>query len=604
MTWRQAFVRSTPFLCIHATFLLGTAWQASALVPSSLEASDFLRLLASHLKELVVLLLVYGLLAKLLGKWSQAASTLALVFLTTLSAMYFVVTVKTRVVYGAYYLLDEFVHFVVLYGPTYLTPLSCASALGALLGLVLVPYGLVVLGRRREWARGTMAILAFVSLLWGTAGWLLPSEDVPEYISRGPLGLLVAATIRDAEYRERSSARLLEIDGLLDASLDSGVDEPPPLLSESAPFEKVILYQLEGVSGRIFDPDSDYAFVLPRLRQWAQHAIQFRHHYTLSTLTFHSYQMINIGGYIRSGSRLETVEAGSSSLVKPLVREGFETAFFSASDLYYRGNARFLEALGYQIVMHFDDFPRSYAHNGKAIDDRALIDSFRIWAKDKKRFFAVINPIGTHHPYWNPAGNFMGDWKGDAELRNYLNALHYQDEILGELIDYVDREHPEALVVIMSDHGIREYFAELERTDPHEEGFVASFEMRFHVPLYFYSRRAFPTKVQSHMSTSHVDLLPTVLDLMGVEVIDRALGGSSLLSKKQRVHFLNTQHNLDVLALLDGRHKYLFERETGKEELYTLSDFGDWKRVEGARRGARVKHYQELVTSWYRYLTE
>lgn len=361
---------------------------------------------------------------------------------------------------------------------------------------------------------------------------------------------------------------------------------------------------MEGVSGRIFDPDSDYAFVLPRLRQWAQHAIQFRHHYTLSTLTFHSYQMINIGGYIRSGSRLETVEASSSSLVKPLVREGFETAFFSASDLYYRGNARFLEALGYQTVMHFDDFPRSYAHNGKAIDDRALIDSFRIWAKEKERFFAVINPMGTHHPYWNPEGNFMGDWKGDAELRNYLNALHYQDEILGELIDYVDREHPEALVVIMSDHGIREYFAELERTNPHEEGFVASFEMRFHVPLYFYSRRAFPTKVQSHMSTSHVDLLPTVLDLMGVEVIDRALGGSSLLSKKQRVHFLNTQHNLDVLALLDGRHKYLFERETGKEELYTLSDSGDWKRVEGARQGARVKHYQELVTSWYRYLTE
>ena len=156
-----------------------------------------------NLKELVVLFLVYGLLAKLLGKWSQAASTLALVFLTTLSAMYFVVTVKTRVVYGAYYLLDEFVHFVVLYGPTYLTPLACASALGVLLGLALVPYGLVVLGRRREWARGTMVILAFVSLLWGTAGWLLPPEDVPEYISRGPLGLLVGATIRDAEYRER-----------------------------------------------------------------------------------------------------------------------------------------------------------------------------------------------------------------------------------------------------------------------------------------------------------------------------------------------------------------------------------------------------------------
>jgi len=604
LTWRQAFVRSTPFLCLHAVFLLGTAWQASLRAPVGPDFGEAVRLAAAHLKELTVLVVVYGMVAKLAGKWRTAASTAMLVLLLTLSALYFLVTVKTRVAYGAGYLLDELVHFVLLYGPTYLTPASCAFGFGVLFCLAFAPQGLLVLGRQREWVGKTMLAFACLALLVGTAGWVFPPEGIPEYARRSPLGLLVRATVRDSEYREHASKKRAEVERLLEASLGSAVPEIPPELSESAPFEKVILYLMEGVSGQVFDPRSDYAFLLPRLQQWSQHAIQFRHHYTLSTLTFHSYQTISLGGYIRSGSRLETIGADSLSLVKPLVREGFETAFFCATDLAYRGNARFLEDLGYQTVMHYPDFPGSYARHGKVVDDRALVDAFRVWAKHKERFFAVLNPMGTHDPYWNPEGDSMGAWEGNSELRAYLDALHYQDKILGELLDYVDDEYPDALVVILSDHGIREYFSELERADPSGDAFVASFETRFHVPLYFYSRRVFPEGGQSQMLTSHVDLLPTVLDLLGMDRDERALAGSSVLSGRSRVHFLNTQHNLDVLGLLDGSHKFLLERETGSKRLYRLSETGDWERVEGAEGHQGEEYYQELVMAWYRFLTE
>lgn len=348
---------------------------------------------------------------------------------------------------------------------------------------------------------------SFSVLFLGLAmlSWFAPLPiGVPEYISQGPLQSLLSATIRESEYRDRSSARLAEAGALLDASMEMHAAPPPAFLSESMPFEKVILYQLEGVAEMIFRPDSDYAVLLPRLGEWADHAIRFTNHYTLSTLTFHSYQVINIGGYIRSGSRLETVGIGSASLVRPLVEERFETGFFSAADLYYRGTVKFLNGLGFETVTHFGDYVGTYASNGKLIDDRALIASFRQWSEGKSRFFAVINPMGTHHPYWNPEGDAVGDLSGSAGLWRYLNAVHYQDKILGELIDYVDREHPDALLVVLSDHGIREYFAELEESVPPYQGFAASFETRFHVPLFFYNRRAFPeaTRYDLPLATS------------------------------------------------------------------------------------------------------
>ena len=567
----KAFLQASPFVLIHGVLLMAVSWESLSLLRET-RFVDAIFFMLSNLQELVFLGAIYFLLAALAPKRASALSTAFLLFLVTLTSLYFLVTVKTRVVYGGSYLLDELLPFVVYYGPSYITFLSLSSAVLALGGLVLLPHLLSFLAGRQRIARAALLASSLTFICLGTLGWFTPvPAGLPEYLRHGPLQLLALASIRESAYRERTSARLAEVDALLDSSLEATVVESPEPLPGLNPVKKVVLYQMEGVPQMIFRPDSAYADLLPRLSEWSDHALQLTNHYTLSTLTFHSYQAISIGGYIRSGSRLETVGIDSASLVRPLVEEGFETGFFSAADLYYRGTVKFLNGLGFETVTHFGDYAGTYASNGKLIDDRALIASFRQWSEGKTRFFAVINPMGTHHPYWNPEGDAVGDLGGSAELRRYLNAVHYQDKILGELIDYVDREHPDALLVVLSDHGIREYFAELEESVPPYQGFAASFETRFHVPLFFYNRRAFPEATRYDLPTSHIDVMPTVLHLMGLEVADRPLGGTNLCSHQPRVRFLNTQHNLDVLALLDGRYKFLLERETGAARLFELA---------------------------------
>ena len=82
------------------------------------------------------------------------------------------------------------------------------------------------------------------------------------------------------------------------------------------------------------------------------------------------------------------------------------------------------------------------------------------------------------------------------------------------------------------------------------------------------------------------------------------MGGTNLCSYEPRVRFFNTQHNLDVLALFDGRYKFLLERETGAARLFELAGNGRWKKTDPIAHREREEHYEELVTAWYRYLTE
>ena len=313
--WREYFARTSPFVCIHAVLLLAISWQCLSLLPTGRSPLDALQLTLSYSRELILLGAIYFLVGSARRKWALATSTAVLVALVTLTSLCFLITIKTRVVYGASFLLDEFIPFVLYYGPSYVTPFSIAFAIAALGGLAALPYGMLALGRRSDVFQGAMTSFSVLFLSLAMLSWFSPlPSGVPEYISKGPLQSLLSATIRESEYRERSSARLAEVGALLDASMEMDAAPPPAFLSESMPFEKVILYQMEGVSEMIFRPDSDHAFLLPRLGEWADHAIRFTNHYTLSTLTFHSYQAINIGGYIRSGSRLETVGIGSVSL--------------------------------------------------------------------------------------------------------------------------------------------------------------------------------------------------------------------------------------------------------------------------------------------------
>ena len=162
-------------------------------------------------------------------------------------------------------------------------------------------------------------------------------------------------------------------------------------------------------------------------------------------------------------------------------------------------------------------------------------------------------------PYLEELNYATVDLKRDIELvRNrYINAVHFLDSQLGELIDALrargDLEN--TIVIITGDHG--EEFMERGRWG-HNSQFS---EEQLRVPLVVHFPGRTPS-VQDYL-TSHTDLVPTLLPLLGATNPSGDYStGENLFSEEPR---LLTFADWDRIAISDGITKAVFPINAGAQ---------------------------------------
>jgi arylsulfatase A-like enzyme len=178
----------------------------------------------------------------------------------------------------------------------------------------------------------------------------------------------------------------------------------------------------------------------------------------------------------------------------------------------------------------------------------------------------------------------MHDFKvKDEELSRYLNAVRAADEKIAWLIDQLNRRGlgDSTVVAVTADHG--EAFGQHNQRT-HSFGV---YEQTVHVPLVLlYPGLAEAPKRSSTMG-QHIDIAPTLLDLVGVPP-PKDWQGRSLLdeSRSPRVYFLSVGNEV-VLGLRDGRFKYHYYVDTTREELFDLdadpAELKDLAQIEPER---------------------
>jgi arylsulfatase A-like enzyme len=268
------------------------------------------------------------------------------------------------------------------------------------------------------------------------------------------------------------------------------------------------------------------------------------------------------------------------SFPEALATHGFASALFHGGYFAFTDKRALFEQRGFELLLDGENMPgrERYWRNGWGIDDAALVEAQLAWLDAKlasnpdQRTFSFFIPLLPHYEYFLPpqAPRPFGD---DSLVARHKNGVFYDDRQFGRLIDGFRQRglFEDTLFVFVGDHG--------EAFDEHPNNRLHGsflFDENVHAPLVFINPRLFAGEERLQRQASHADILPTVLDLLGLAVPDDAaarMQGRSLVSASftPRAVPLMTFYPDALLGLVDGPFKFVRSMRTGDELLFDRS---------------------------------
>jgi arylsulfatase A-like enzyme len=373
--------------------------------------------------------------------------------------------------------------------------------------------------------------------------------------------------------------------------------------------KNVILIVLESTSTRYLGIYGSSYATTPRLQTEAAagNCLVVDNCYAHVGMTASSLVALTASNYPGISFRQETIERpdrpGTTlpQLLRPL---GYRSAFLTSADLRYASMDRYLVGRGFDDVRDFRKLggPHTFSWG---TEDRFLFDGLRAWiGQDPARpFFAVAWTAQTHHPYAATAGATPVDFfeksppppREREPLNRYLNLLREADTHLGDLFDWLGAQglSEDTLVAITGDHG--EAFGDPHDTFAHG---MHLYEENVHVPLVLWWPGQFKAAPNVSTPVGHVDLTPTLADLLGVAAAP-SWQGRSLFDPQRppRAYFFAADHDY-LLGVREDDWKYVYNATTGFEELYDLREDRNEQTNLAPKNSERSRRLRQRLAAW------
>ena len=187
------------------------------------------------------------------------------------------------------------------------------------------------------------------------------------------------------------------------------------------------------------------------------------------------------------------------------------------------------------------------------------------------------------------------------DLNRYLNTIAEVDRQLGRLFDGLRSRGlaDDTLVVVTGDHG--ECFGDPHPTWGH--GFRL-WDEGIRVPLMLWNPRLFPKGIRKATVGGHVDVSPTILDILAVPPPAR-WEGTSLFEKRRpaRAYFYAANDEY-LLGVREGTFKYVYNATRGREQLFDLSKDPDEKANVAAQFHEKCRVLRQRLAAWKHHAAE
>jgi len=171
-----------------------------------------------------------------------------------------------------------------------------------------------------------------------------------------------------------------------------------------------------------------------------------------------------------------------------------------------------------------------------------------------KRFFLFVHYWDTHYPY-NPPLKYALPLH--SLHRRYDGEIEFVDYEIGRLMDYLKKLRllEETLIIFTSDHG--ESINEHKIFHDHH----GLYDVTIHVPLILRHSRLSSTRVKNLVS--HVDLVPTILEILNLSV-DELFDGKSLvpliegkIKQLRSAIYVEERYAQRKIAIRTWKYKYI-----------------------------------------------
>lgn len=324
----------------------------------------------------------------------------------------------------------------------------------------------------------------------------------------------------------------------------------------------------------------------PTLDALCRDGVHFTQAFTASPITNSSHASILTGLYPSRHGVTDfgvPLSADHKTLAESMKAAGYQTAaFIGAVILDSKSLAPGLDR-GFD---HYENFPADAKATGRwgRVERRAgdVVTRALDWMKahPKGPRFVWLHVYDPHDPY-EPPPPFDKQFAG----RPYDGEIAYADQELGRVLAFLKKEgrYSNTLIALLGDHG--------EGLGEHGENThgIFLYDSTTHIPLILKYAKPASGGMQSPEQISSVDLMPTLLDLLGVP-IPTGLDGKSLSSTLTRTGgdfassgendqfahavFAETDYPLrfgwaPLKAIRSNHQKYI---DAPRPEFYRLSD--------------------------------
>jgi phosphoglycerol transferase MdoB-like AlkP superfamily enzyme len=415
---------------------------------------------------------------------------------------------------------------------------------------LLFPFGifwLVLLSPRRLsiWmARGSMVLIVFLSLL-SLLAVDEKKQNVPDEIRLNPAIFLLSDVAENTLFKPSGAGHNLHVvkgnksTVQLSRHIEKTSRDPEDFLPAKSPHPwNVVFFIMESVGTRyIFDASHGNPMPMPFLHKISKEGWYLKSHFTTSNVSTKAIFSLFSGLYdFFTRETFGTRPDAEVPAIYNWVGKDYDSFLVTPSSISWYFPTKFVKNSGLSEVHSYENLKFTIKEEFHSLghyiarDEIQTVDFFiQRLSKAKEPFLGIYISFAAHFPYFDYGENYRIMEDGGRLMSRYYNNLSLLDHMIKRVYDYLKEQGlmERTILVIVGDHG--QAFGQ-----HHSNNFMHyrySYNENLETPAILYQPALFRARVVG-FPTSHVDILPTVLDAMRIPFPPMGFDGESLFSQK------------------------------------------------------------------------